>query len=96
MHQVSTYLATEAKIDTILRRLEALELKGHTQVNQLSTSTCNRCNATDHIMEECPFLMNPIRNEVAQVNDAYYKSINDPYAPTYNPGWKNHPNFFLS
>ena len=93
MHQVSTSLATEAKIDTILCRLEALELKGHTQVNQVSTSTCNGCNTTDHIMEECPFLMNPTGNEVAQVNAAYYKSTNDPYVPTYNLGWRNHSNF---
>ena len=65
MHQVSTSLATEAEIDTILYRLEALELKGHTQVNQVATSTCNGCNATDHMMEGCPFLMGPIENGVA-------------------------------
>ena len=32
----------------------------------------------------------------AQVNTAYQRPINDPYALTYNPRWRNHPKFFGS
>ena len=71
----------------MIRRIEALELKEHTQVNQVSTSTCNECNATDHTIERYPFLMGPIKNEVAQVNAAYQRPINaSMHQPTTQDG----------
>ena len=39
-------------------------------------------------MEGCPFLMGPVENEVTQVNAAYQRPTNDPYALTYNSGWR--------
>ena len=32
-------------------------------------------------------------HEFEQVNAMFQNPRNDPFAPTYNPGWKNHPNF---
>ena len=96
IHQIQTSLAAEAKIATLTRRLEALELQRPASVNQVSASMCNGCNAPDHVLEECPLLMNPIDNGCAQVNSTYQRSLNNPYAPTYNPGWRNHPNFSWS
>ena len=96
VYQVQPSLAEETKFAFLIRKIEVLELKEHTQVNQVATTTCNGCNATDHMMEGCPFLMGSVKNEVAQVNAAYQRPINDPYAPTYNPGWRNHPNFSWS
>ena len=93
VYQVQPSLAEEAKFASLIHRIETLELKEHTQVNQVATTTYNGCNATDHTLEGCLFLMGPIENEVAQVNAAYQKPTNDPYAPTYNSGWRNHPNF---
>ena len=93
VYLVQPFLAEEAKFTSLIHRIEALELKEHTQVNQVATTTCNGCNAIDHMMEGCPFLIDPVENEVAQVNAAYQRPTNDPYAPTYNPGWRNHPNF---
>ena len=71
VYQVQPSLAEEAKFASLIRRIEALELKGHTQVNQVATTTCNGCNATDHTIKGCPFLMGPVKNEVAQVNAVY-------------------------
>ncbi|MCI84733.1 hypothetical protein A2U01_0106011, partial [Trifolium medium] len=40
-----------------------------------------------HLFADCPG--NPISvNYVAN-----YNKNNNPYSATYNPGWKNHPNF---
>ena len=95
VYQVQPSLSEEAKFVSLIRRIEALELKEHTQMNQVATTTCNGCNATDHTIEECPFLMGPIKNEVAQESAAYQRPTNDPYTPTYNSAWRNHLNFFL-
>ena len=37
--------------------------------------------------------MGPTVNGPEQVNVAFQKQSHDPYASTYNPGWRNHPNF---
>ena len=57
---------------------------------------CNGCDAPDHILEEYPSLGNPIENGFAQENTAYQRPTNDPYAPIYNLGWRNYPNFSWS
>ena len=85
MYQVQTSLAAEAKIATLTHRIEALELQGHVQVNQASAPICNGYGKPGHVLEECPTLMNQIENSYAQVNVAYYRHMNDCYAPTYNP-----------
>ena len=94
IHQIQTFLAAEAKIATLTHRLEALELQRPTSVNQVSAPMCNGCNALDYVLEECPLPMNQLDNGCAQVNDAtYQRLLNNPYAPTYNSDWRNHPNF---
>ena len=96
MHQIQTFLAVEAKIATLTRRLEASELQRSISMNQVSALMCNAYSATDYVLEECPFLMNSIENRCAQINATYQRPVNNPYAPTYNPGWRNHPNFLWS
>jgi hypothetical protein len=32
-------------------------------------------------------------DSIEQVNAAFSHQGNDPYSNTYNPGWRNHPNF---
>ena len=93
IYQVQTSLVAEARIATLIDRIEVLELQGHPQANQISSSMCNGCGALDHILKECSSLKNPIENGLEQVNADYQRPINDPYAPTYNLGWRNHPNF---
>lgn len=65
MHQIQTSLAIEAKIATLTHRIEVLELQGYTQVNQVLTPIYNGCNASYHVMEQCPSLMGPIENGMA-------------------------------
>ncbi|XP_077232805.1 uncharacterized protein LOC143871649 [Tasmannia lanceolata] len=84
-------VAKEAHLDSLIKRLEAIVVKGPSQVHQIAHSVpmCNWCQATDHVMEECPTLAkfgNSNENASAMV-------LNNPYSSTYNPGWRNHPNF---
>jgi hypothetical protein len=51
-------------------------------------------------LESCSFCSSPMPTagnytDVSheQVNAAFSRQGNDPYSNTYNPGWRNHPNF---
>ena len=78
---------------TIMHKLEALEIKERApvQINQFSTSSCHNCLAPSHVSEECPLLGN--NQPLGQVNATFQRYANEQFSPTYNPGWRNHPNF---
>lgn len=54
------------------------------------------CGSIDHLTENCqvgsPFAKNT-SYQVNYVSNFNLRPINDPYSNTYNPGWRNHPNF---
>ena len=63
----------------------------HAPVNQIN-QTCEHCSG-QHVFGMCPFVdVNNIPMEQAQVVGSFPRS-NNRYSNTYNPGWRNHPNF---
>ncbi|EPS63230.1 hypothetical protein M569_11557 [Genlisea aurea] len=56
--------------------------------------TCEVCSEKGHEAKDCRFTRG-VEEETAEVNAATGPSRykNDPYSNTYNPGWRNHPNF---
>ena len=90
-------IAAEAKITILMRRIEALEIKEPANVNQINPPQihnpgCLNCQAPNHVFEECPvFHTQQVPPE--HLNAAYSRLLHNPYSQTYNPGWKNHPNF---
>jgi len=46
-----------------------------------------------HQVNDCPTAANFSDVSTEQVNAAFSHPGNDPYSNTYNPGWKNYPNF---
>ncbi|XP_074374216.1 uncharacterized protein LOC141714604 [Apium graveolens] len=82
LHLVGNFIATEAKLATLTRRLEALK----TTNAPSNASMCANYNSHSHGPQNF--------QEFEQVNAMFQpRPRNDPFAPTYNPGWKNHPNF---
>jgi len=68
-------------------------------VNYVSSSTpcpsCDICGSVDHVTMHCQ-VGSPFSQDVSdQVNYVNYnpRPTNDPFSSTYNPGWRNHPNF---
>ncbi|XP_071939239.1 uncharacterized protein [Coffea arabica] len=60
-----------------------------------TVKTCGICAAPEHVTDMCPTLQ---EDPYEQANAMGGMSgppqwRNDPYAPTYNPGWWNHSNF---
>ena len=58
LHSIESSIANEAKLANLVRRLEALETKEPSPVNQVSpnqfpTPGCTYCQAMNHVFEEC-------------------------------------------
>ena len=79
---------TDARLSAVIRRIEALELRPTPKpMNSATSQVCLVCCATDHSVENCPS---------DQAYALYQKPRSDPFAPTYNQGWKQHPNLSYS
>ena len=80
LHNVGNSIATEAKLATLTRRLEALETNG----SPSQVAMCSNFNNQG---------IQPSQ-DIQQLNAMFQSGPrNDPYSSTYNPGWKHHPNF---
>ena len=58
-HSIESSIVNEAKIANLVRRLEVLETKEPSTINQVnpnqfSTLGCTYCQAMNHVFEECP------------------------------------------
>ena len=55
---------------------------------------CALCGTMDHCTDMCPIVAE-VKEARGQVNvvGQFSRSGNNPYSNTYNPGWRNHPNF---
>ncbi|KAL6344606.1 hypothetical protein AAG906_002512 [Vitis piasezkii] len=90
-------LDVQAKLATVMRRLDDLEAKGVQEVqivNDGVTQLCLICKSTEHGVQSCPTLLRQdMFTEQANALGTYKQySSNSPYSNTYNPGWRNHPN----
>ena len=59
LHSIESSIANEAKLANLERRLEALETREPSPVNQVGpnqfpTPGCTYCQSTKHVFEECP------------------------------------------
>jgi len=65
------------------------------QVSPTPSMGCTYCQAMNHVFEECPvFLVHQMLHK--NMNATFIRPANNSYAPTYNPSWRNHPNFSWS
>ena len=57
---------------------------------------CALCSNPSYTAQNCPLLPAYQEAYFEQVHaiQSYQKNSNSPYAPTYNPNWRNHPIFF--
>ena len=79
----------KAKLTTLTRRLEELEMRSQHEmqaVNELLASqpSCFNCQSNSHPGEHCQ-----VHAHVLGQNKL---PTNAPYGNTYNPNWRNHPN----
>ncbi|KAJ4723144.1 Integrase [Melia azedarach] len=87
-----------ARVANLTRKIEAMELRKVKEVKSvLNNEVCGICEIMGHCTQDCPNV--PIFKEMfhdqANSMNTFKKTFptHSPYSETYNPGWRNHPNF---
>ena len=96
---LSEEMKMKAKLSSLTRRLEELELKKQHEVQTVTElpvplQSCFNCQSTSHQRDQCPIApsIGDLMQEQANIVDQSRHSISAPYGNTYNPNWRNHPN----
>jgi hypothetical protein len=77
-------------------KVEALVVsKSISAANPFHVDCCSICASPMHLAQTCPSLSAFVESLMKQVNafNDFRKQSNGPFSETYNPGWRNHPNF---
>ena len=85
MYEMSCLYHLNAKVDVLTQKIDNLIITPATSIDVV-TPNCEICGVLGHVMVECQLLAEPTPDQVK-----YTKG--NPYANTYNPRWRNHPNF---
>ncbi|XP_075658826.1 uncharacterized protein LOC142628663 [Castanea sativa] len=96
LYEVSEDLDIKARLDNLTRKVEALALgRGMNSVNQVQSETCSICASPMHTTQMCPSIAGypDFYTEQANSLNNYGKPFASPFSETYNPNWRNHPNF---
>jgi hypothetical protein len=85
----------QAKFASLARKVEALEFKNNGQLKYVQDIVCKICEMNEHPANDCPTLpsFKECLHEQAHVLNSFQRPNHNPYSQTYNPGWRNHPNF---
>ena len=96
---LSKDMEMKAKISTLARKVEELEVKRLHEVQAVTENTaqanpCINCQPIVHLGEHYPNapLVKDLMSEHANVVGQYKPQPNTPYGNTYNSNWKNHLN----
>jgi hypothetical protein len=82
------------RMDAIVKRLDALSVgKPVNAANTFPIESCSVSASPLYQAQNCPSMT--VFAEMEQVNsfNNFQKPSSGPYSETYNPGWRNHPNF---
>ena len=98
-YALSEDMEMKAKLTTLTRRLEELEMRNQHEVQAVielpaSHPACFNCQSSSHLGEHCPMVLSvrDLMQEHAHVLGKINPPTNSPYGNTYNPNWRNHPN----
>ena len=80
---------------SLARKVKALELKRSGQLKYVQDIVCQICETNEHSTNDCPSLpsFKECLHEQAHALNSFQMSNHNPHSQTYNPGWRNHPNF---
>ncbi|KAJ8762772.1 hypothetical protein K2173_022901 [Erythroxylum novogranatense] len=93
---VDNTVALSAQMDVLTKKLDNLmhSVRGGASSSLRSCAVCEHCGGDSHASFECQ-VGNPFAQESEEAHYVgnYNRQRLDPYSNTYNPGWRNHPNF---
>ncbi|CAN6465559.1 unnamed protein product [Victoria cruziana] len=80
----------ESKLDSLSRKMDQLLTRGGASYGQ---PVCSLYDSIRHVTDDCPISrIDASSGQVVNAAQGYSRPYN-PYSTTYNPGWRNHPNF---
>jgi hypothetical protein len=85
----------ETKFASLARKVEALELKRSGQLKSVQEIVCQICETNEHSTNDSPTLpsFKECLHEKVNALNSFHRPNQNPYSQTFNPGWRNHPNF---
>jgi hypothetical protein len=88
----------QAKFASLARKVEALECKNSGQLKSIQDIVCQICETNEHATNDCPTLTSfkECLHEQAHALNSFQRPNHNSYSQTYNPGWRNHPNFSVN
>ena len=96
---LSEEMEMKAKLSSLTRRLEELELRNQHEVQAVTEppvplQSCFNCQSTSHQGDHCPIApsIRDLMQEQAKIVNQSRHPISAPYGNTYNPDWRNYPN----
>ncbi|XP_057948269.1 uncharacterized protein LOC131143932 [Malania oleifera] len=83
----------QARIAALVRRVEVMELEKVKAAK--SVEVCSLCIDSSHKAQDCLIMtvVQESRSDQIQLADRVNRAPIQPFLNTYNPGWRNHPNF---
>ncbi|CAN6462656.1 unnamed protein product [Victoria cruziana] len=87
---IGTSPHVQTQLDSLSRKMDQLLSRG----TGSSKPVCGLCDSVGHVTDDCP-ISGGVDAPAGQVNAAqgFSRPGYDPYSTSYNPGWRNHPNF---
>ena len=102
MYSLLEDVEMKAKLSTLTRRMEELEMRNQQEVQAVieilvPLQPCFTCQSTSHQGEHCPISpsVRDLMAEHANVVGQNRPPDDAQYGNTYDPNWKNHPNLSL-
>ena len=98
IYEVGHAIDIYSKVDELSQKLDQL-LQGVTASSpaQHNCDVCSICSSPSHMITDCPSAHQFPEFVQEQVHQAQNRMAprpgHDPFSNTYNPGWRNHPNF---
>jgi hypothetical protein len=85
----------QTKFATLARKVEALELKRSGQLKSVQNIVCQTCETNELSTDDYPTLpsFKECLHEQVHALNSFQRPNHNPNSQTYNPGWRNHPNF---
>ncbi|KAH9803520.1 hypothetical protein KPL71_001801 [Citrus sinensis] len=96
LYEVKDDFDVKSTLATLSRKVDALALNQSMNHHpSIANEVCAICSNLSHTAQNCPSLpaYQEAYSEQVHALQSYEKTSNNPYSPTYNPNWRNHPNF---
>ncbi|KAH9723595.1 hypothetical protein KPL70_007173 [Citrus sinensis] len=95
LYEVKDDLDMKSTLATLSRKVDGLVI--NQSINHhpsVANEVCALCSNLSHTAQNCPSLpaYQEAYSEQVHTLQSYEKTSNNPYSPTYNLNWRNHPN----